>query len=466
MRVTILLVAAALLLSPAAMGAFSTRGVHDDVWNTFTPAPADKEAEQRLVDINCGDGASTARMGDSRPDFDPTDPLVQNHLPCWPDSTGNHIHPADGEETSGNDLWTTSDGQIVGASPPFYQCKATELTDEDGDGTPEPNPVDLEVSFQNPFPIQKTGANAGESSTEGPASQGVLVSSGSFYAIPELSGSDADQVEAIWFGFLETTPTAPGTNVGGGSDELCTELLREGQAASGAYYEYYRGDIDKSDGWTIPVNTLLVPDNTYGAYLKFYGDLDEADEALGDEDNSDGIGLDEQGQPSPGGLELLGMGFVYATTDNFHNDAGFTDDRGLGCTPQRLPCTYQDTTPPWPQITPGDTDFPAAWEGGKASDEELHVIFGEHVQFPNPATSFSLNGEPIEPVSSDPDISDVDSVPLFTVPETGTDAWGQNFVFDVDIEPCDDLTVDAIDTHGNKARKTVEFEDPSGAPCP
>lgn len=461
MRVTILLVAAALLLSPAAMGAFSTRGVHDDVWNTFTPEPANLEAEKKPVDINCGDGASTSRMGG--PNFDPDSKAAQKHLPCW--NGGNHLIPADGEEDNQgklvHDLWADSEG-IVGATPPAYTCTATKEVTADGDVVP----YDLDVKIQNPFPIQHTGPEAGQESPEGPASQGVIVATGSFYVVPELGGADASEVDAIWFGFLETTPTVPGAGVGGGSDELCTELPHEGQAASGAYYEYYRGDIDKSDGWTIPVNSLLVPDNTYGAYLKFYADVDEVDEALGDEDNSDGVGLDEQGQPSPGGLKLIGMGFNYATTDNFRNDAS-TDDRGVGCTPQRLKCVYQDTTPPWPQVTPGDTDLPEAWAGDDAGDEELTVTFGEQVQDTAFTPTFTYGDGEVSPTDTENDVSDVDSVPLFTVPDTGTDEWGQKFTFgDIDLEPCKTFTVTAIDTHGNEATKEVTFEDPrAGQSC-
>lgn len=469
MRVTILLVAAALLLSPAAMGAFSTRGVHDDVWNTFTPEPADIPAQKKDVNINCGEGATTSIMGGEN--FLPGSKGAQKHLPCW--DGGNHLHSADGEEDGSgqnvHDLWTDADG-IVGATPPAYTCTATKDVTADG----EPVPYDLDVKIQNPFAIQHTGPEAGQSSDGGPASQGVILATGSFYVVPELSGADASEVDAIWFGFLETTPTVPEAGIGGGSDELCPELLHEGQAAAGAYYEYYRGDIDKSDGWTIPINSLLVPDNTYGAYLKFYADVDEVDEALDDGDNNDGVGLDEfghaqpvtDGQPSPGGLKLIGMGFNYATTDNFHDDSSIGGDRGVGCTPQRLACVYQDTTPPWPQVTPGDTDLPLSWIGDKASDEKLQVTFGEEVQFPNTATSFFLNGNPISPVSAKDDVSDVDSVPLFTLPETGTDEWGPNFVFDVNLEPCDNLEINAIDTHGNTAKKTLTIEDPrAGQSC-
>lgn len=448
MRVTILLVAAALLLSPAALGAFSTRGIHDDVWNTAVPEPADIEGEPKLVDINCGSNAAVHRMGDDREGFpDPPPPHAQKHLPCW--EGGNHLYPADGEQDNQgkevHDLWTNSNDQIVGATPPAYTCTATKEVTESGEAVP----YDLDVRIQNPFPVQKTG-------TGNPASQGVIIATGSFYVVPELSGADASEVDAIWFGFLETAPTVPEAGIGGGSDELCTELPHQGQAAAGAYYEYYRGDIDKSDGWTIPINSLLVPDNTYGAYLKFYSDVDEVDQALGDDDNSDGIGLDEQGQPSPGGLKLIGMGFNYATTDNFHDDSSLSGDRGLGCTPQRAPCTYQDITPPWPQVTPGDTDIPSDWVGGDAGDEQLQVIFGEHVQ--PEATTIFVNDQKQDPTSSDPDVSDVDSVPLFTVPGAGTDAWGQRFVFDVDLEPCDTVTVKATDTHGNFAQKDTTIE--------
>lgn len=452
MRVTILLVAAALLLSPAAMGAFSTRGVHDDVWNTFTPEPADLAAEKKIVDINCGEGATDTIMGGEN--FDPASKSAQKHLPCW--NGGNHIYPADGEQDSQgqsvHDLWTDSNG-IVGATPPAYTCTATKDVTADG----EPVPYDLDVKIQNPFAIQHTGPEAGQESPEGPASQGVIIATGSFYVVPELSGADADEVDAIWFGFLETTPTVPEAGIGGGSDELCPELPHQGQAAAGAYYEYYRGDIDKSDGWTIPVNSLLVPDNTYGAYLKFYADVDEVDSALGDDDNGDGIGLDEQGQPSPGGLKLIGMGFNYATTDNFQDDSSLGGERGVGCTPQRLPCVYQDTTPPWPQVTPGDTDIPSDWVNQDAGNEQLEVIFGEEIQISG--TSVSHEGDTLDPNTPiEDDVSDVDSVPLFTVPGAGTDAWGQRLVFDVDLEPCDKVTVKATDTHGNFAQKDTTIE--------
>lgn len=177
----------------------------------------------------------------------------------------------------------------------------------------------------------------------------VLIASGSFYVTPTLSGDDVENVEAIWFSYFETTPTAPVAGMGGGSDETCASLDRHAATTSGAYYGFFRGDINKSDGWTIAINTLLVPDNVYGAKLTLLGHMDEAGEA--------GVDEGEVGEPYPGGLEILAMGYAYAVTDNTEDDTTWSS-----CTPSREACDNQDTTPPWPQIVPGDVPLADAQE--------------------------------------------------------------------------------------------------------
>lgn len=429
MRLSVAIIAIALVLTPIA-ASVSTRPVHNTVYDTFVPGDPDETAEKRDATINCGDPAipgqsddSNVASGHAAPDIDQSESTFDasgenDALACW--------------ESADHDLWTESNGKVVGAAAPFYTCKAEKI-----DGSQ----FDIDVGLQNPFPLQET---AGE-----PSEKGVLVATGSFYVIPEITGVDADAVEAVWFGFLETAPTVPGTagtvndeDIGGGNDALCAELTRQAHPASGAYYEFYRGDTDKSDGWTIPVNTLLVPDNVYGAYLKLLGDVDELNDqaSVGSQEIED----DKLPQPSPGGLEVLGAGYVYATVDN--DDA---DEQYTSCEPTRLSCDYQDITPPWPQIVPGDVPL------DQVEDKStLRITFGEHVQVDSLTPAITVNGVTQNVGPTNHDSSDVDSAPLFTATE---DKWGEEWEINVPggLQAGDEISVSAMDLHGNQATKTV-----------
>jgi hypothetical protein len=423
-------VALAMIAAPAAYSQ-STRGVHDTYYDTFTPETADVNATEREATVNCGDpgvpGQSTndnaVSSHDGQNELSGADKNTE--LPCW--STTDHK------------LWTESTPQgeeVRAASPPFYQCTAEG--------------VDLDVSLQNPFPVQVPDPALGDRPAEGEdgyddwtRDHGVIVTSGSFYVIPEIAGDDASEVDAVWFSFLETAPTLPGV-AGGGSDETCLDASdRAAVSAGGAYYEFYRGDIDKSDGWTIPVNTLLVPDNVYGAKLTFLSHPDEAP-----------VEQDTFGQPYPGGAEVLAQSYVYAIVDNDADDTGFSP-----CEPTREACNNQDTTPPWPQVTPGDVPVSEVPED---SENELTVTFGEHVQVERTTVNVTRPGEDSpalnNPGSPPHDESDVDSYPLVTL---DTDKWGEKLEYKLEdpLTPCTEISVNTFDLHGNEATKTTTAGD-------
>lgn len=476
-RVGVLFIAVALALSPVVAG-LSTRGVHDTIWNTFEPDPVDLTAipeDPEDVTINCGPDSSHDRMWDSsdpddgdhnRPDgFENVDFSAvgdNDRLPCWKDSTeaGDYSQEAslgiapDAVDDPCGDLWSVDvdsddDGtpdrcKIVGASPPGYTCTAQKIED----GTVKD--VELDINIQNPFPIQKTGAG-------NPAETGVLVSTGTMFVVPEISGADASEITSIWFGFLETIPTEPNTGVGGG--DLCEGAPKTTVNANGAYYEFYRGDIDGSDGWTIPINTLLVPDGTYGAYLKVFGDLDTP---VTDESQEPQL-LADRGEPSPGGSELLATGYVYATVDN-----SVDDEPGAwrSCTPTRASCTYQDIQPPWAQVRPGDTPLVTDPNSDQFNADELTISFGEHVNLNNLEIYIVPPGETLDKSKHQQSTlgtvthatADVDSVPLAQVLD---DFWGEEIVLGDDealVNPLQDGTtvvITATDLHGNTATKEI-----------
>ncbi len=378
-----ILVAIMLVVPTAA--AISTRTVHDTVWDTFVPPQADLPAEVRDTTVNCD-------------------------------------HPQNnGADFCGN-LWEDEDGDVVAASPPGYVCVAEGL--------------DLDLSLQNAFPIQKP-AGVVDDHEAGPddmkaSEHGVVLSTGSFFVVPEIKGPDADQISSVWFGFAETIPHAPGTGVSGASDELCLDDTLPGFAPGvhGGYYEFYRGDTNPDDGWLIPVNTLLVPDNPYGAHLRIFGTLDETGGADGD-------------LPT-GGAQLLGTAFVYATVDNIVDDENWRP-----CTPTTADCDFQDTQPPWPSVTPGDVPL------SNVEDKDTVIVeFGEHLNIQE--TEVRVNDQTFGAAAvEDGTVSaDVDSFPLVTVLE---DEWGPRLEINLgeDLQPGDVIEVHAVDEHGNTADKTV-----------
>lgn len=417
-RLGIALIAFAMLTAPVAYSV-STRPVHEAYYDAFVPEETDGAAQVQDAVVNCGDPGVEGQSADTHvTSHDGTSELsgadedgdnLNSELPCW--GTDDH------------NLWADDDGKVHAASAPFYACSAQG--------------VDLEVSLQNPYPLYVPDPVAGDEVSDEDAfakRHGVVKTSGSFYVVPELSGSDASEVEAIWFSFLETAPTAPEVGIGGGSDEVCLDSEAGAASAGGAYYEFYRGDTDRSDGWTIPINTLLVPDNLYGAKLTFLGHSDTLEDA--------GVDENQFTQPYPGGLDVLGMGYVYAIVDNDADDTTFQP-----CEPTRDPCDNQDTTPPWPQVVPGDVPLDDVEDRGT-----LEVTFGEHVV--HEKTEIKVNGVSQGHGSITHDSSDVDSVPLFTAT---TDDWGESFEveLDTDLTPCDEIQITASDLHGNQATKKI-----------
>lgn len=414
-RLGVALVAIFMLTGPIAY-AVDTRPVHEAYYDAFVPEAADEPADIKDAFVNCGehtDNDAWTQAHTENPDLagGDSDGSWNAELNCW-----------DSDE---HDLWTDDDGYINAASAPFYECTADD--------------VNIDVSLQNPFPMyvpdpiaEDAPAPEDDGYDEWVADHGVLVSSGSFYVIPEITGEHADQVEAVWFSFLETTPTLPGAGLGGGSDAMCEDTDAGAVAAGGAYYEFYRGDKDPEDGWTIPVNTLLVPDNVYGAKLTFLGH------------GIDGVDENALDEPYPGGLDVLGMGYVYAIVDNRADETAWSP-----CTPTEDPCENQDTTPPWPQVVPGDVPLTGDNKG------TIEVTFGEAIQTGD--IEVRVNDGPSVIAEDDRtgfDEAVTDPFPLMAVDDQD---WGDQFVIDLDDDLLvnDEITVTATDLHGNNATKTV-----------
>lgn len=399
MRVHVILVAVAMVLAPTVAAISTRETVHEPLVGELTPAPADEEAQPQDVTINCGNNTDLFAMSEN--DRGQNDPL-----PCWNDG-----------EYADDNYWTDGSGDMVGASPPFYKCVAEG--------------VDLDISLQNPFPVFRPDGV----SQDAASSQGVIVSTGAFFAVPQISGDDAAQVTSVWFGFAETAPSVAET---AGPSTACADGK---PAPGGAYYELYRGDTDASDGWRIPINTLLVPDNLYGAHLRVFGTLSE----------------DAPTTPT-GGERLLATASVYAMVDNEAQD-----ETQNSCTPSAVECAYQDLQPPWALVTPGDSPFDNFDQSELDSNDQQGVVEGWTVEFGSPVqtgqTTIEIDrhdGEGFQPVTTEPTESsaDVDPLPVVTVLEDPN--WGPKYVFDnTELHKGDTVKVSMTGSHGHLSTKTV-----------
>ncbi len=391
MRVGAIIIVAIMLTAPAS-AIISTRPAHNIILDTFVPEPADVPAE--FNEDTCVNLAGDECGNDG------------------PDQRSN----GEGANGQPDQLARDDDGNIQAGIPPFYEC---------GD-------EDLELRIGNPFALHVPDGADKET-------QSILRADGGLYVIPRVlekaTGEPDESIEAVWFGFLHTTLTV--NDLSGqavlGPDQVCDMTGNDaGIGVSGAYYEFYRGDTTPQDGWLIPINTHLVPDNIYGAVLRAFGPPDVPSDT------------------PPGGLAPVKTGFIYAIVDNTYEDepkTAATPDGYASCQPPD--CENRDLLPPWPAIVPGDVSISQAENGA----DELIVEFGEAIV----PDSFSVTINGVTPSTSFEDSTprDVDSFPLFTFQTT---SYGKMVKIDRTsdpLEPGDVVIVSAVDEAGNQATKTV-----------
>lgn len=428
MRLVTITVALLMLLAPVAMSDAVREDVYEPVLDEFTPAETDKAAVEKQALINCGASSDT---GDT--------PHPNDQMECW-DDDGNAQYWSDAPPSHYADDTDASE-TMVAASPPFYECTTEGVS----------------IGIQNPFPIHRPDGvvndHEADPGDKKASQQGVLTATSSFFVVPEFNGPRADEIDGVWFGFFQTSPSADAGVAEIGPSEVCaSDGERVAKAApEGAYYEFYRGDDDPEDGWSIPVNTLLVPDGLYGAHLRAVSEVDESP-----------VGVSDVTGP-PGGAEVIASGFVYALVDNHDN----WFDSLESCTPTVVDCDNQDITPPWAMVVPGDSSFDAFKEAN-GIPESQDFVTGWTIEFGSPVVTglssfWIIRGDNApdpgekEQLFADEQgnsAADVDPIPLYNVAEDPE--WGPKLYFnDTKLYEGDTVHLDMTDEHGNQAYKTV-----------
>ncbi len=289
---------------------------------------------------------------------------------------------------------TTADGQ------PTYELSGYQCA-----GTNPNTGAEYDVSMSSPNPFF-------HSSLE----NGIFEATGSFFVDVDFTGNDADKVEEVHFGFAHTFPW-PASSV------LCNGAF----PLPGAYYEFYRGDTTGTDGWEIPVNTLLVPDFAYGAILR---------------------AMDSQGN-------ILASAFVYANVNNYANDENWQPGTPTSCDQDGdtgpLLCPYQDVTPPFPTVKGA--------EGHNAADtcpNGVLVSYGEPLDNPTTTDTPAFDTVTSHTFSETPDGQvqerDVDSVLLVQV---DSEPWGPEYC--VSKTAGSPIVVQAEDQLGNIGIREIHF---------
>lgn len=241
---------------------------------------------------------------------------------------------------------------------------------------------------------------------------GVVEATGTFFLPFELEGTDADHVEEVWVGLGQSSPWL-----------AASTLCRPPAPAPGAYLEFYRDDTNGTDGWTIPLDTVIIPDARYGLVVR---------------------ALDGNGT-------VLASGFTYLDVDNLLSDTEFQPGGPTTCPqpPSSGPyCWYHDTTPPYASVYRGDdlprrdtTDNIDGSHGG-ACTQGLAFEYGE------PIADFTvLAGGEASPYNA-PDR------PTDLIPHTATAHrdWGPGYCIE---DPSFPVEVRAIDYLGNIRVQTV-----------
>jgi hypothetical protein len=237
-----------------------------------------------------------------------------------------------------------------------------------------------------------------------PRDDGFVHVSGTFFIQFQAIGADASRVAKVAFSFGKPFPDGVAA---------CDTPV---EPATGAYVRNYRSDADAADGFFVPINTTLVPDDTYGAAITAF---------------------DASGA-------YLAQFYTKAIVEN-----------GPNCFPQRTRC--EDHVLPWAMILPGD---------GNQTNE----VGGITIEFAEPVVDVQvkINGEQVIPQPWEPPARDDDAIPDNDGEECTTPeelrflpvvcrrvVWGSGFRVDREPAVGDVIEVKAIDTSGNEHTKTV-----------
>lgn len=275
-----------------------------------------------------------------------------------------------------------------------YQCRGKKGFD---------NPVDADINMTIDMPFFHSDLE-----------NGIFEATGSFFTDVSFEGEDADEVSQVWFGFAHTFAWP-----------LSSSLCEPPFPMPGAYYEFYRGDTDGSDGWEIPVNTLLVPDAPYGAILR---------------------AMDSSGN-------TLVAGFVYSNVNNYNNDLEWQPGTPTACDQEgetAVLCPYHDVTPP-----NGITYAVSTTEerGEALSGDGPGCTDGFAVEYGEPLAHFEVLDGKTE-TEYDARDRDVDSVPLTT---TARDDWGPGFCWEEPVQL--PITFKAVDQSNNVRIQEITADD-------
>jgi hypothetical protein len=247
-------------------------------------------------------------------------------------------------------------------------------------------------------------------------SSGIIRASGWFFIQFQASGAGAQNVKTFSFSFGKPAPN---------DYSNCTTP----EWITGAYIKNYRGDYDPEDGFFVPINTTLVPDDIYGAAVHAY---------------------DSAGKE-------VGRYWVTAIVDNC--DGG----QGSRCGDKPAEVRKHDKVAPWPIVLPGD---------GK----QTNSVNGLTIEFAEALSSIEawINGVPVNLTSFPGRLWDDDVTPgndgaqgptaascTVSTPLCVKRSWGPAYKYETPIQQNDILKVRAVDLAGNVAVKIIHLLDPN-----
>jgi hypothetical protein len=244
-----------------------------------------------------------------------------------------------------------------------------------------------------------------------PRDDGYVHASGTFFIQFQAIGDRAAEVAKIGFSFGKPLPDALAT----------CEPPAPLPPLTGVYIPQYRSDATPEDGFFVPINTTLVPDDIYGAALDAY--------------TADGA--------------VLAHLYTQAVVEN-----------GANCFPTADRCA--DHTAPWPIVLPGDgaQTNPVGGitiEFAEGVSDVLVRINGEQV-VPEPWTPPARDDD-AQPDNDDADCSALqgitDQTPLGNNYVCHRTIWGSGFHLAREAKAGDVIEVRALDQAGNEATKVL-----------